>query len=207
MILLSCSCSLCFCFRSLVCFLALFLVPFLALFICSLAILVHSVTFFVLRSLTYSLCNSLTLLLSFYCSLSHFLSCSISCSLSRSHRYFLFHSCYLSLFALTRSFLFTPILSLSFCVCTLSMYVYVCTAKSTRADVVCECICLLDRAGGRGMLWVRGRGRHGYEVRCAGGGIGAGFPSVSFRGPVSPESYLSHKKRYYGCIVCMILLL
>ena len=49
-----------------------------------------------------------------------------------------------------------------------------------------------------------GSGRHGYEVRCAGGGIGAGFPSVSFRGPVPPTSYLSHKKRYKCVIVSFV---
>ena len=57
--------------------------------------------------------------------------------------------------------------------------------------VRCYCWCVQVHC----VVWLlcvvgEGSGRHGYEVRCAGGGIGAGFPSVSFRGPVTPNSYL-----------------
>ena len=51
-----------------------------------------------------------------------------------------------------------------------------------------------DLSGWR--VCVRGRGRHGYEVRCAGGGIGAGFPSVTFGSMVSLDPYLVHIQRY-----------
>ena len=44
---------------------------------------------------------------------------------------------------------------------------------------------------------LRGVGRYGYEVRRAGGGIGAGFPSVSFCSTVPPGSYLVPVKRYW----------
>ena len=49
------------------------------------------------------------------------------------------------------------------CVCTIKVH-----CVKVRADAVRECVCFVARAVG--VLWVRGRGRHGYEVRCAGGG-------------------------------------
>ena len=51
-----------------------------------------------------------------------------------------------------------------------------------------------------GVVMGEGSGRYGYEVWRAGGGIGAGFPSVSFCSTVSPDSYLLYKKRY-SCVI------
>ena len=52
-------------------------------------------------------------------------------------------------------------------------------------DHIASSLYVCDRA-----LCVRGRGRHGYEVKARGGGIGAGFPSVTLRSMVSPGAYL-----------------
>ena len=91
------------------------------------------------------------------------------------------------------------------CVCIRAQFSF--SSLCVRAILVlCVCVCVRARArifvfSLRGAVVGEGSGRHGYEVRRAGGGIGAGFPSVSLRSMLSPGTYLSYKKTH----VCVCL--
>ena len=111
------------------------------------------------------------------------------CSLFASFSFFLFflpyHLCTCWVLHLRTSW----VLHLNACTC---FFVPLCLSAPYLyyVAVVDVQICLMC------CVYVRGRGRYGYKVRRAGGGIGAGFPLVTFRSMSSPRPYLFCVKRY-----------
>ena len=89
------------------------------------------------------------------------------------------------------------------CVCTrailvlylLSVCVYARDSRSLSVRA-CVCVCVFSLRGGV-VGEGSGSGRYGYEVRRAGGGIGAGFPSVCLLFFLSVRSYLLHTRQYH----------
>jgi len=64
---------------------------------------------------------------------------------------------------------------------------------------VCGLLLFVRSSSLCGVVWlcVRGGGGTGTRLGAQGGGIGAGFPSVTFGGPVTLTSYLLPVKRYW----------